>query len=58
MHFLEKTKKNMFFLVLGFFFLQRASQVMLLLDVLRQNQKTAKTIGLNQWFFHANPDLN
>jgi hypothetical protein len=47
-------KKPMFFGVFSF----RGHCKRCYLDVLRQNQKTQKTIGLNQWFFHANPDMH
>jgi hypothetical protein len=47
-------KKPMVFLV----FFSRGHFKSCYLDVLRQNKKTKKTkktVGLNQWFFHANP---
>jgi hypothetical protein len=61
MHFLAKNKKKTCFFsgknqwFFRFFPSEDiASDATWILDVLRQNQKTQKTISLNQWFFHAN----
>jgi hypothetical protein len=49
-----REKTNGFFGFFGFFCPEVKSCY---LDALRQNKKTKKTVGLNQWFFHANPDI-
>jgi hypothetical protein len=52
MQFLAINPKNYGLLGLLGFFLQRALQVMLL-GCITSKPKIQKTIGLNQWLFHA-----